>query len=324
MTKGESMIQQGASRQRIAFDSEPFRDKNKALRVLLVYKKSRLETLGSAQHQESELSELNDEHQQHAHCLQSVSAHLMASGAIVESCYRGDLTVEKTVGRVIVTVGGDGTILDASHYSMHSPIFGVNSDPGHSVGSLCLATLKNFGELYSDLERGKLEMLAVARIGGTLNGREMPVLSLNDILVAHQNPAAMSRYLIEINGVSEEHKSSGVWIAAPMGSTGATLSAGGQVMSLSESRIQYVVREPYLSKGKVTTMISGSIPESDSFKLTSRMMDGRIFFDGPHYSEKFGIGSILEMHSRGQPLMLFLNDEMENRRTHIEHLRHGV
>lgn len=328
------MIPQDAIRQRVALDMRPFRATDGALRVLLVYKKSRLEVYASEypdlpineliRKGDNSLNFLKDEHEQHFKCLEQVKKDLAGRGVDLLVCNRADLSSEKTQGRIIVTVGGDGTILDASHFAQDNPIFGVNSDPERSVGSLCLATQKDFADLFDALLSGTLLVLPVARIGGTLDGKELPILALNEVLVAHSNPAAMSRYVIEVNGQKEEHKSSGVWIAAAMGSTGATLSAGGQVQPLGDSRIQLVVREPYFSIGKVNRMLAGFLRQDEVLRLTSRMPAGQIFIDGPHCFEKFEMGSVLELHSRAMPLFLFVTDDMEYRRAQISRLRETI
>jgi NAD+ kinase len=313
------MTAQYTSRRRVAFDPKPFRNQSGGLRVLLVHKKSRLEL------QKLELSaatgDIADEHIQHLQCMSFVEKTLLANGADVEECFRDDLLAAETVGRVIVTVGGDGTVLDASRCSTTSPILGVNSDPKRSVGSLCVGTKDNFDALFTEILQGEREVLAVTRITGTLNGKDLGVFALNEILVAHQNPAAMSRYAIEVGGTTEEHKSSGVWVSTAVGSTGAILSAGGHIQPLDDSRLQYVVREPYFSLGKVGMRYAGVIADGDELTLTSRMVDGKIFFDGPHCTRPFSTGSKLTLHSKAMPLFLFVSEEMEYRRRQIAELR---
>ena len=53
---------------------------------------------------------------------------------------------------------------------------------------------------------------------------------LNDILICHHNPGAMSRYYLTVGRVREEQRSSGVWIATAAGSSGGLHSAGGKVL----------------------------------------------------------------------------------------------
>src|SRR5262245_6850529 len=38
---------------------------------------------------------------------------------------------------LVITIGGDGTVLGTSHYVRHGLLLGVNSAPGDSVGHFC-------------------------------------------------------------------------------------------------------------------------------------------------------------------------------------------
>lgn len=313
------MTAQDQSGRRSAFDARPFRATDGSLRVLLVHKKSRLEL------QKLELSavagDIADEHNQHLQCLSFVRTLLAAHKADVLEVFRDDISEAQVQGRIIVTIGGDGTVLDSSRIARSSPILGVNSDPKRSVGSLCVATRLTFEALFDDLIHNRLTVLKAARLGGILNGKDLGVLALNEVLVAHQNPAAMSRYAIEVDGQTEEHKSSGVWVSTAVGSTGAILSAGGHMRPLDDTRLQFMVREPYFSSGRVGQMFSGV---SEEVRILSRMADGKIFFDGPHVAHSFATGSTLVLHTRATPLLLFVSDEMEYRRGQIAHLREAI
>ena len=71
---------------------------------------------------------------------------------------------------------------------------------------------------------------------------------LNDILVCHHNPGAMSRYFLTVEGTREEQRSSGVWIATAAGSSGGLHSAGGKVLTQKSKEFQYRPRELYRGK----------------------------------------------------------------------------
>jgi len=302
------------------FDPKPFCDNNGALQVLLVHKKSRLEL--EKQELSAAKGDIADQHRHHMQCLDTVRQSLRAHKAVVEDCFRDDISKSRTKGRLVITVGGDGTVLDASHASEGSPVLGINSDPIRSVGSLCVGSNENFPTLLNDLLAGKLEYRSLARVRGELNGKPLKNLALNEILIAHQNPAGMSRYQIRIGDQVEEQKSSGIWIATSTGSTGAILSAGGHIQDLDDDRLQYVVREPYLAVGKVGRLFSG-ICEA-SIEVTSMMVDGRIFIDGPMRTETFTTGSKLVISAEKTSLSLFVSEELELRRRQIARLRESI
>ena len=77
----------------------------------------------------------------------------------------------------------------------------------------------------------------------TLDGVMLPEAALNDVLIAHQHPAATSRYLVRLGRISETHRSSGLWVSTPAGSTAGIRSSGGAVLPLRSRRLQFRARE---------------------------------------------------------------------------------
>jgi NAD+ kinase len=294
------------------------------LKVLVVYKKSRLELYSNEgdhfgfdqllDRGELSLSHLQEGHDLHQECLAKVHEVLKGYDADVQSCYREQLPDVAVRDRVVVSVGGDGTMLDASHYIGSEPLFGVNSDPSRSVGSLCIATVETFADTFAQAMQGQLGLQPVVRIAAKLNGQPMPLTALNEFLIAHENPAAMSRYGIALGGQHEEHKSSGVWVGAPAGSTGAMFSAGGVVQELNEERFQWVVREPYHYDNHPPRLACGFVEAKAQLSITSRMPNGHIYVDGPHHRVSFGMGSHLELSAGADPLHLFVTPQMLERR----------
>jgi NAD kinase len=53
---------------------------------------------------------------------------------------------------IVISIGGDGTALSASHYLEEKPLLAVNSDPDKSEGAL---TTLSVGELEEKLEEVK-------------------------------------------------------------------------------------------------------------------------------------------------------------------------
>src|SRR5262245_22878512 len=66
---------------------------------------------------------------------------------------------------LVVSVGGDGTLLHASHYVRDGMVIGVNSAPGDSVGRLCTANRENFQERLAAILDLKWRQVVLARCG---------------------------------------------------------------------------------------------------------------------------------------------------------------
>lgn len=307
----------------------PGRTAASSLEALLVYKKSKLalyvqekrnKRIGQLVEEGASIVEnLRPAHEAHAGTLEHVKRTLQEAGVSYRTCYRARLKPEETVGRLVITVGGDGTVLDASHKIASAPVLGVNSDPTRSVGFLCAATKDTFASLLDDVLAGRLLPTKVHRLHGTLDdgarGPEpLPFPVLNEILVAHRNPAATVRYRIEARGHAEAHKSSGVWIAAPAGSTAAIASAGGRIQPIDDERWQLRVREPYLADLATEELLDLLLDPKERVRITSKMPQGVLYLDGPHVRLPFPVGAVLELTGDGPPLPLYVTDQMRERR----------
>lgn len=301
--------------------------------VLLVYKKSKLSLYVHEKRNKrvSELlerdapivSELKPAHDAHQQTLAAVKEALSERDVVFKTMYRARLRHADTTGKLIVTVGGDGTVLDASHHIREATVLGVNSDPTRSVGFLCAANKDTFGDLLEQALSRRLEPVSVRRIWGKLDDEPLPFPVLNEVLVAHRNPAATVRYEIRTRGRTENHKSSGVWIAAPAGTTAAIASAGGQVQPIADDTWQLLVREPYVVDDMDHRLLKLRLAQEDEVVLRSRMPRGVVYFDGPHVSLPFGVGAALKLSLQGPPLSLLVTPEMRRRRERLEERLHG-
>ncbi len=65
---------------------------------------------------------------------ETVAAALEAVGIEARHLDRAEFQGPAEDEDLVVTVGGDGTMLDASHRVRETPILGFNSDPDRSVG----------------------------------------------------------------------------------------------------------------------------------------------------------------------------------------------
>jgi NAD+ kinase len=214
---------------------------------------------------------------------------------------------------LVVTVGGDGTLLAASHgIGPGVPLLGVNSAPSHSVGFFCGAKKGAVrGALAAALD-GSMGRSELTRMRVERNGEALHERVLNEALFCHASPAATSRYILRLTERSgahrvlqeEEQKSSGLWIGPAAGSTAAQRSAGGRTLPLSSRKLQYVVREPYRDNGHVLEMTLGLVDEDQALVIRSKMRQARIFLDGDHICFEATIGDVVTMRRSDQPLLV--------------------
>ncbi|HEX2732579.1 MAG TPA: NAD(+)/NADH kinase [Polyangiaceae bacterium] len=205
---------------------------------------------------------------------------------------------------LVVTVGGDGTLLAASHNVSDIPLLGVNSSPKHSVGYFCAAQRSNVEQLLERALRGGLRAVALSRMRVDVDGRHVSNRVLNEALFCHAIPAATSRYILRFGRQAEEQTSSGVWIGTAAGSTGALRSAGGRVRALTSRGLQCVVREPYAGAGRLYELRRLDIPEGSTLRVQSKIQDACLFLDGPFKRVRVALGETMTFRVSDEPLLV--------------------
>ncbi len=249
-------------------------------------------------------------HREHAETVEEVRRALQTLGATVRWHEHPHTFRVTGACDLVVTVGGDGTLLAASHgLGPGVPLLGVNSAPRFSVGFFCAARKGRVraaleGALAGTLRRTTLTRMRVARNGEALHERV-----LNEALFCHQSPAATSRYILRLAQggrtlAREEQKSSGIWVGPAAGSTAAQRSAGGRVLPLSSRKLQFVVREPYRADGHALEVARGLVGEGQVLHLKNKMRHARLFLDGDHIVHEIAIGDVVTMRRSDEPLVV--------------------
>jgi len=272
------------------------------MKILLVYKMS---TYDYYRHQGRRLPDkadrlnhkkFTDTHRCHYRTLRGIEDFLKSRAVIYRKVWRGR-KMDYSPYDLIMTIGGDGTFLEAARHVDRQPILGINSDPRWSVGRYCAADNKNYRTFVDAFLAGRIRLIRLHRLVLTVPTSAVQVNILNDILICHKNPAAMSRYRLRIGKISEEQRGSGVWIATASGSSGAIRSSGGRRLPWTCDRWQYLPRELYHGFRKEYRLQGSSLQADESIRITSLMKDGMVFADGAHYHLPFFFGDQLLIRS---------------------------
>ena len=243
-------------------------------------------------------------HREHSRTLDEVERVVERAGAQMMLVRRAHAAFDVGGAALVIAVGGDGTLLAASHNVSDTPILGVNSAPRHSVGFFCALNRTTFERGLSAALEGRLPSIELTRMSVLVNGRLRSNRVLNDALYAHASPAATSRYIIEHRRAREEQRSSGFWIGPAAGSTAAQSSAGGRVLPLGSDKLQLVVREPYVPAGKRYRLVHVLVGRKDSVLVESKMDDAAVFIDGPYRQVPVRLGDVLTFRASDEPLLL--------------------
>ena len=276
----------------------------KTPRVLVVYKKDayrqyiqeqqdpHLVRLLRADH--SDLLDMQRAHTVHEEAIEAVVHALRQLRVEFDLAYRADLKVTRRYD-LVVSVGGDGTFLQAARSVQRTPLLGVNSDPARSEAVFCVATPRTFATLCRQALDGRLPELRLYRLRLALNGNGLAQRALNDVLVVHDDPATMSRYRLRIGKREELQKSSGLWVSTAAGSSSAVWAAGGVRLPWSAAKFQYRPRELYHGRLSRSRLRGAVLSPHASVRVTWLMRKGSAFIDGPHVKIPLSFADQLEI-----------------------------
>ncbi|NRA44884.1 MAG: NAD(+)/NADH kinase [Oligoflexales bacterium] len=247
------------------------------------------------------LERLVRDHDKHHRCRKTLLELLDRHQISYVEVHRGRYWPDLSHVDAVISVGGDGTVLEASHHihSQDIPVLGVRSS-SMSVGYLCTCDINNLESYIDQLASGKTKINKLSRLQARIQyaetGREIlsdPIL--NDFLFSNRNPAATTRYIFQVGEEKERQKSSGIWFATAAGSTAAIRTAGGTQVDRSSSEFQYVVREPYTPPGEDPfKFLKGFFSAKDESVRIENFCDHAILaLDGQHGQLKLTFGDAL-------------------------------
>jgi NAD+ kinase len=284
------------------------------MKILIVYKKSFLESHGGdskglAQLDPADRDRLIKADQENRRALGDLTAHLARQGIASDAVSRGTLAARRRYD-LVISLGGDGTFFAAARYLKDTPILGINSDPANSLGLWTCSDRASFREPLERALAGKLRACRVHRLSVEINGKPAREQAFNDVLIAHKNPAAMTRYRLQIGSLAEEQRSSGLWISTAAGSTAGIRSAGGRRMPISSKRLQYLVREPYTWPERDYRFARGFVSGLELQTLTVGL---GLWIDGSRIRYDLDLGDRVTLRS-GPPLLVLGYDDRRRRR----------
>jgi len=175
---------------------------------------------------------------------------------------------------LIVTVGGDGTVLKTcmSIPKAETPILAVNMgrrgyltevDPEramHAIESYIKGTCKKE-------ERAKLSV--------TVEG-ESPIDGLNEVVISSGTPSKMLHFMISVDSSQLEFRSDGLIVSTPTGSTAYSLSANGPIMDNSVEA--FVVT--FICPLEHLTPLIVSMENTIKIELVAPKLKGTLVVDG--------------------------------------------
>lgn len=280
-------------------------------RVLVVYKRTALQRYDEndprikrlLEERDSTVESLRSAHEAHLDTIERARATFKKCK--IRATFRHKHQRSDETWDLVVTLGGDGTLLWASHtVGPDTPMVAINSAPTTSVGYFCAGTRDDVEDALQAALDGALRPTKLTRMQVHVDGDRAHSRILNDILFCHQSPAATTRYLIRHRDVEEAHTSSGIWVGPAAGSTAAQRSAGGKILPIGSQKLQWVVRELYRPRGEPFALVKGLVAPGEELILKNKMRKGRIYFDGDAKVMPLDIGSEIRLSRSDETLTL--------------------
>lgn len=294
---------------------------------------------------------LKNRYEVHRSCVEDVTKTLQSLDVSYNVIGREEMHRGILLGKdLVVTVGGDGTTLSTSCFLDDSiPVLGVNSDPTRpedqivtkvrderrSRGALCALSATDvesrlpsiiFGE-STPKQRSRIQCI----VKSTYTETRLPP-ALNDVLVAHPSPAAVSRFRLTLKHLENDYDasfqaksgsimsntgpnifsyncwSSGIWVSTATGSTAAMHAAGGHQMDLNSTNLQYKVREHLLEKDEDELFDKtghGEFTPEEMIHIRWNSQFGCVFVDGSHTTHDLQLGDEITIEGHAPMLNLF-------------------
>ncbi len=249
----------------------------------------------------------------------SLTEHLIRFGAMVyiEEKYADMLGNEvnkykdfPSDAELIIVIGGDGSVLDASVIAIENdiPMLGVNLG---KVGYLSEVEPDNLDILMGVIcGRYRIEekmLLSVTHVGGgVVESSER--FAVNDVIISHDTFLGIADFLLENSvGDSVKYRADGMILSTPAGSTAYNLSAGGPIVSHDIDSITATPICPHSFFNRSIIFKSG---ERIKLKNTSETVLN-ISVDGRYFANlSLGEECIVKMHEKRLKMLTFSENNM--------------
>ncbi|MEX2446900.1 MAG: NAD(+)/NADH kinase [Dehalococcoidia bacterium] len=180
---------------------------------------------------------------------------------------------------LLVSVGGDGTVLHASEFAAQTgtAVFGVRMG---RLGFLTETVEADALEAFEAVLRGGARLERHSMVQASVGGGE-PMHALNDIVIGRAILGRTISVGAHIDGVLiAEYRADAVLVSTATGSTGYSLAVGGPILDPAASEMILVAVAPHLTRANPIVL-----PVDTRLRLfVERGYEAIITFDGLHQS----------------------------------------
>ena len=184
--------------------------------------------------------------------------------------------------KLIITLGGDGTFLSATHFIDNQPILGVNDNPSRSEGHLTTTTLDKLERKLTQIKNRKFKIKEYTREKVKIYKKDCCILTeytLNETYLGNINPHHPSNYEIQFKNKKEHQRSSGVLITTGTGSTAWYKAMSGRKYKKTKPQLRFKIRELFAGRLFKPKIKKGKISSNEKLILISKMNHGILAID---------------------------------------------
>jgi len=165
---------------------------------------------------------------------------------------------------IIITVGGDGTILRTTHHTTH-PIFGINMG---ALGFLAEVQPEDWREGVARLLRGEYTIETRTKLSATVGGVPQPPV-VNEAVIHTTQISKMRHFEVKVDTSDALRlRADGLIIATPTGSTCYAMSVGSPIVDPKAKAFIIVPIAPFKLSARPFVVSSDSTIEV-------RLLDGK-------------------------------------------------
>ncbi|MCE3048288.1 NAD(+)/NADH kinase [Helicobacter kayseriensis] len=196
--------------------------------------------------------------------------------------------------QILLSLGGDGTLISTFHKIPSLPILGINA--GH-LGFLTSVSLESMSAFLPCLFEGKYQIYTHSILSVYLDGRKI-ACALNEVLISKKIFPSLIEISAKIQGKQLNHyRCDGLIVATPTGSTAYNISAGGSVVYPYCKNILLTPLAPHSLTQRPMIVGSEMVLEFDVGQDSQIIIDGQKVFHFPK-------GSRLEICDEGEVAQL--------------------
>jgi len=242
---------------------------------------SREEIIESYKRQKKDVQRILDSHKRQKRCIDNIVA-VSSDAEVIDMTKLQETNTPAPEVDLLISIGGDNFFQRCAYYFEHSYLVGVNSDPETSHGALLNFNYYTFRANLDRIVKGDFEIEEWTRVAAALNGKRVKDANCT-VALSIKATDMISRFLLELNGDSEEQKATGILVVGGAGSgKGAWYRNAGvylpmlksalypeitQEFSKTSGELRTLTREPFGDVDCLYRWLNLTIPPGDQLRL---------------------------------------------------------